>query len=128
MMTEYTHIIPASLEGVIVYTSIPSPHRCFLQIKGIVIPGRGVAVSGQHQNTELTQGMDQGEGINGWFTLFQMSAKPLGSFAEAETKAKLASQCSADMEGDLISWTTTPRKGYGGITETPSYSKACGRF
>lgn len=90
-----------------------------------------MAVSGQHQSTSQTMGMDQGEGLNGWFTLFQLSSKALDPFDVATidaTVAILASQCTGEIEGDLISWRNTPRKGYGGVMETPSYSKVCGRF
>ncbi|XP_071526625.1 C-reactive protein 1.4-like [Panulirus ornatus] len=97
---------------------------------GLKIPGGGIPASGQHQNTALFMGMDQGEGIEGWFTLFQMSSRPLHSpysKATANTVEALASQCSRDLVCDIVSWRGTPRKGYGGVTETPG-QEDCGDF
>lgn len=87
-------------------------------------------MSGQHQNAGLFVGKDMGEGLNGWLTLFQLSSKPLGvlSYATKTVVARLASQCTGELEGDLINWRTTPRKGYGGAMVTPSFSKVCGAF
>lgn len=107
------------------FSSLP-----LLQKDSLVVPGGGVAVSGQHQSTSLNMGLDQGEGLNGWLTLFQLSSKALGPLSSTTKTAvaHLTSQCTDDMEGDLISWKKTPRKGHGGATETPSQSKVCGVF
>ncbi|XP_027224173.1 C-reactive protein 1.4 isoform X1 [Penaeus vannamei] len=99
--------------------------------RGLVIPAGGIAVSGQHQNTAQFNGMDQGEGIEGWFTLFNMFSRPLlypNSRGTLAAVARIARQCSPDQpEGDVISWRSTPRKGYGGIMETPAIP-VCGKF
>lgn len=94
------------------------------------VRGGGVPMSGQHQRTSLNNGLDQGEGLNGWLTLFQLSSKPLGRLSSTKKAAvaRLASQCSNEMEGDLISWKKTPRKGHGGASETLSENKVCGAF
>ncbi|XP_042230192.1 C-reactive protein 1.4-like isoform X2 [Homarus americanus] len=97
---------------------------------GMVVPGGGVPVSGQRQNTALAAGMDQGEGLEGWFTLFQLSARPLlnpNSPNTAFAVTSLASGCSIDLGGDVISWRGTPRRGYGGVMETPG-REICGHF
>ncbi|XP_063615285.1 C-reactive protein 1.1-like [Penaeus indicus] len=99
--------------------------------RGLVIPAGGVAVSGQHQNTAQFGGMDQGAGIEGWFTLFNMVSRPLFNPKSARTLAtvaRIASECSPHAAyGDVISWTSTPRKGYGGVMETPA-APVCGWF
>ncbi|XP_042871780.1 C-reactive protein 1.1-like [Penaeus japonicus] len=101
------------------------------QARGLVIPAGGIAVSGQHQNTAFN-GMDQGKGIEGWFTLFNMFSNPLlypKSTRTLDLVARIAKQCSIDqqVEGNVISWKSTPRKGYGGIMETPAVP-VCGQF
>lgn len=105
---------------------MPSPQKHH----SLVVPGGGEGVSGQHQNSGLNIGKDMGEGLNGWLTLFQLSSKPLGPLTHAtETAvARLASQCTGEMEGDIINWRKTPRKGFGGAMSTPSFSKVCGVF
>nr|XP_045602293.1 C-reactive protein 1.4-like [Procambarus clarkii] len=97
---------------------------------GLVVPGGGVAVSGQHQKTAITGGMDRGEGLEGWFTLFQLSAQSIKdptSNRAANVVASLTSKCTEDFGGDVISWRKTPRKGYGGVAETPG-REVCGAF
>lgn len=88
-------------------------------------------MSGQHQNTAQFNGMDQGEGIEGWFTLFNMVSHPLPYPRSAGTRAivaRIASECSPnDAYANVISWKSTPRKGYGGVMETPAVP-VCGRF
>lgn len=99
------------------------------QSQGLVVVGGGNAVSGQHQNT-LHNGMDVGQGLEGWMTLLQLSSRPLlnpTSLTAGYFVTTLASQCSRDYGGDVISWRSTPRKGYGGIMETPG-SEVCGHF
>lgn len=95
---------------------------------GLVVQGGGEAYSGQRQNTG--DGMDRGEGLEGWMALFQMSVRPLLNPTSAETLrmvSRLGSSCNGLYSGDLISWTKTPRKGYGGVQETPALP-VCGNF
>ncbi|XP_063888943.1 pentraxin-related protein PTX3-like [Scylla paramamosain] len=104
------------------------------QTKGLVIPAGGIAQSGQTRSARfLYNSVDQGEGLNGWLTLFQLSAKPIGvptSSDSVAAKAERAFNCADDhdKEGETISWNRTPRKGFGGVTETPSYNSVCGQF
>lgn len=96
------------------------------------IPQGGLAVSGQHQRSRIDNpiGMDRGEGVEGFLTLFQLSSKPLRqpySVASAALVDSLASQCSKDLGSDVISWRNTPRKQFGGVTETPAREE-CGNF
>ncbi|XP_068217758.1 C-reactive protein 1.4-like [Palaemon carinicauda] len=96
--------------------------------RGLVVRGGGEAYSGQRQNTD--DGMDRGEGLEGWMTLFQMSVRPLLNPASPQTLrmvSRLASSCNGQFNGDLISWSRTPRKGYGGPQETPA-RPVCGNF
>lgn len=94
-----------------------------------MVPGGGTAVSGQHQNT-LHNGMDVGQGLEGWMTLLQLSQETLyqpDSYSTKQYVKSLATFCSKDVGGDVISWRVTPRKGYGGIMETPG-TQICGHF
>ncbi|KAK3852973.1 hypothetical protein Pcinc_040463 [Petrolisthes cinctipes] len=100
-----------------------------VQSRGLVVPGGGNAVSGQHQNT-LHNGEDVGQGLEGWMTLLQLSREPLyqpDSYAIKRYVKFLATFCSKDVGGDIIGWRVTPRKGYGGIMETPG-RQTCGYF
>ncbi|KAG0718719.1 Sushi, von Willebrand factor type A, EGF and pentraxin domain-containing protein 1 [Chionoecetes opilio] len=74
--------------------------RTVYESKEWLIPAGGVAVSGQHHSA-VTQGagMDQGEGLNGWLTLLQLSSKPIGASPEDAALAKLAAQCPRKLRG-----------------------------
>lgn len=102
------------------------------ETKGLVIPSGGVAQLGQTRNARLYHsGEDQGDGLNGSITLFQLSAKPIGVPTASDTvaaKAERAYKCDDQEEGEVISWSRTPGKGFGGVTMIPSYNSVCGHF
>jgi len=95
-----------------------------------VIPAGGVLVTGQHQGTILSGGMDQGAGLVGEITLLQMwktaVLEPSADLAHQLVK-RLSADCVAADRGDLIGWLSTPRRGYGGAT-TSVARQVCSQF
>ena len=91
--------------------------------------GGGFLISGQHQNT-LNNGMDRGEGLEGWLTLFHFDSRAIpnpSSTSSILNVKKLSKSCQAVDSGNVIGWLRTPRKGYGGLGEFPS-AERCGHF
>jgi len=95
-----------------------------------VIPPGGVLVTGQHQGTILTGGMDRGAGLVGEITLLQMwktaVLKPSDDVAH-QLARRLSADCVAADRGDLIGWLSTARRGYGGATTTVA-RQVCSQF
>ena len=111
--------------------SLSSYHRCLPQTKGLVISERGIPQSGQTNLARVHSNVDKGEGLDGWLTLLQLSGKPIGVPTSSDTvaaKAERAYRCEDQEEGELISWSRTPRSGFGGVTTVPSYNSVCGQF
>ncbi|XP_045114645.1 C-reactive protein 3.3-like [Portunus trituberculatus] len=101
------------------------------QTKGLVISPRGTARSGQTRRALFNNGVDQGEGLDGWLTLLQFSGKPIGVPTSSDTvaaKAERAYRCEDQEEGEFISWSKTPRKSFGGVTAFPTFKSVCGQF
>jgi len=105
-------------------------HGNAFQSSGVVVPGGGVLVTGQHQNTISAGGMDRGEGLVGEITLVQVWSRALLAAPSKPARKlayRLANDCDSANGGDLVTWRSTPRRGYGGVTRRVA-RQHCGRF